>query len=243
MEMILIILVALVGNRVPGAEVPVSRCLQSAISNLYIAGRWDSADPSERGQVRGREMREPACDVVFVQLKGTSGQDDERVKNGTPGHIIRAQIIIKMASADEILGQEQRLLDRSPDGQRPIPDQLCEAMGAPSCPGSRNNRKVGDVLGNGRFKLFHNFLAVVQNAVPRNDVTRVTQVWLNLPTRLLGCMKRKKPKADAARHIEMLAIRRVSRKETGYLIDIPRIHGAAIKIPPAKLGTHETAPP
>jgi hypothetical protein len=54
-------------------------------------------------------------------------------------------------------------------------------------------------------------------------------------------MKSKKPQAGVARQIEMLAVRPVRREETGYLIEILRIHGTAIKIPSSKLGTHETA--
>src|SRR4029077_3046564 len=108
--MLFVVAVSAIGNRMVRIAIPVFRRPRFTVSDLHIAGWWNRMYSNEWGQAGVWEVREPAGNIFFVQLKGPPRKNNQRIKNSTPGHMALAHAIIKMSSADEILGQKKSLL-------------------------------------------------------------------------------------------------------------------------------------
>src|SRR5229473_5197876 len=117
-------------------------------------------------QMRSRKHREPASNVFFVECEGFSSKPDKWIKDGAPGDLFVVKRVVELVRADGVFRQEQRAVDRVPDGERPIPNEFGEAIGAPLFVGRRDD---GNVRGRDResvAQLANKVRATVQSAVP-----------------------------------------------------------------------------
>src|SRR5467141_1358491 len=94
-----------------------------------------------------------------------------------------------MFRADRILSQEQRAMGGVPDGERPIPHELGEAVGAPFVVSRRDDGQVRGIDGYKITQITDEISAIIQAAVPSDDSARRRNTWLFLSIRLLGCVE------------------------------------------------------
>src|SRR2546430_285645 len=94
-------------------------------------------------QMQGRKHGEPASNVLFADRESFSGKPDEWIEDGAPRDLVVVERVVEMMRADWVLGQEQRAVDRIPNGKCPIADEFGKAVGAPLFVGRCDDGNVG----------------------------------------------------------------------------------------------------
>src|SRR5437016_5824743 len=78
-EMLLVFAVCLIMDSLVGIELPILLNRSFASSQQYGTRRGNRVDTHVWRKVSRGEEREPACDVLLTQRKGSSGEKNERV--------------------------------------------------------------------------------------------------------------------------------------------------------------------
>src|SRR5215472_2553687 len=93
----------------------------------------------------GRGVRsEPAGYVFFANLKSLAGKQNERVEDRAPGDLFLVEHEIKVLGSEGISGEQESAVMWIADRQRPVANELGEAIMSPVFESCRNN---GDVRG------------------------------------------------------------------------------------------------
>src|SRR5437867_568982 len=94
--------------------------------------------------MRGRKHdSEPRGDILLANLESFAPIQDKRIEDRAPREMILVNRVKKKASTDRIFGKQHSLFARIPNGQRPIPNELGEALLAPLFISRRDNSHIG----------------------------------------------------------------------------------------------------
>src|SRR6266480_2730613 len=116
----------------------------------------------------GKE-REPAGDVLFAEREGSSGKQDEWIKNGAPCNLILIERVVQMARADRVFREDQRARACIPDGKSPITNELAKTILAPVFVGDRDDLNIRRANRQNVAQPSYQIRAVVQTAIPGED--------------------------------------------------------------------------
>lgn len=140
--------------------------------------------------MRGRKHREPTGDVFFVKFEGFARKPYQRINDSAPRDLISIECVVKMTDTDRIFREEQRVIVRIPDRERPISDELGKTGSPPLFVDCRDDGNIRGLDGQGVTQFGDQFGAIVQAAVPSDDSTRRKNVRLGFEVRLLRGMER-----------------------------------------------------
>ena len=189
--------------------------------------------------IHGRKHREPTGDVFFVESEGFTRKANERIEDRAPSNLIVVERVVKMTRADGVFGQDQRAVAGVPDGERPVSDEPCKAVGgAPSFVGRSDDGNVSGIKGQNIPQLLDELSTIVQAAVPSDYGSRRRNMRLLLATRFLGGVKCAIEDPYATLGIGFIAIGAIRSESRADFFDVVRGRRLAFEIPCSKLDAH-----
>jgi hypothetical protein len=99
--------VGAVSNSIVCVKIPIPSDCLLLLSEQHERGWWNGMNPCVRRQLSGGQKRETSGKIFFAEPERSSGPQDERIEDCTPGNEVALNGVIKVACPDEIRGQDE----------------------------------------------------------------------------------------------------------------------------------------